>query len=229
MHGFLKLQWHERLFGRLPEWCGATEAGDHARWCFDPATIVIGSITLGEIATAVSIVSTVLTVTNTLSAGKAEQQAANSRAAALEHQAKQTEQAAGQERAASQRASSEQRRQARLVESQAIARAAASGAGVADPTVENILGEIGQEGEFRALSELFIGEERARGLETQAAGNVFEAAQQRTAGAVALSSSRTKAFAQGLAGGTNLVPLSSTRTGKTRIPKTTLSAGRGLR
>ncbi len=216
MHGFLKLQRHERLFGRLPDWCGATQTEDHARWCFDPATVVVGGITLGQIATAASIVGLGLQVTGTLAAGKAEKQAAEARAAALEHRAKQAKQAAGQERAASQRASGEQRRHARLVESQALARAAASGAGAADPTVENILGEIGAEGEFRALSELFIGEERARGLETQADINVFEAADQRRAGAFALSSSRTKAFGQTLRGAAKLVP------------KTTLGSGRGL-
>ncbi len=185
------------------------------------------AITLGDVAVGLG---TILQVSNTIQAGKAAQQAANARAQALEHQAKQAEQAAGQERAASQRASSEQRRQARLVESRALAVAAGSGAGAGDPTVENILGEIGAEGEFRALSELFIGEERARGLETQAGVNVFEAAEQRTAGAVALSASRGKAFGQLLVGGAKLAKPTTTETsGKTKIPKTTLSSGRGLR
>ncbi len=190
----------------------------------------MGAETLGIAFKVFTVASTALQVVGTLQAGKAEQQAANARAAALEHQAKQAEQAAGQERAASQRASIEQRRQAQLVESRALAVAAGSGAGAGDPTVENILGEIGAEGEFRALSELFIGEERARGLETQADINVFEAAQQRTAGAVALSASRGKAFGQLLVGGGKLVkPKPSETPKKTKTPKTTLSSGRGLR
>lgn len=41
MHGFLKLLQHERLTGSLPDWCGATEAEDYARWCFEPATIAV--------------------------------------------------------------------------------------------------------------------------------------------------------------------------------------------
>lgn len=44
MHGFLKLQHHERLFGRLPNWCGDTEAEDHARWCFEPTTLAIAGL-----------------------------------------------------------------------------------------------------------------------------------------------------------------------------------------
>ena len=77
---------------------------------------------------------------------------------------------------------SEQRRQGRLLSSRALAVAAASGAGAGDPTVENIIGDIGAEGEFRALSEMFIGEERARGLEMEADLRIFEAGQERIAG-----------------------------------------------
>ncbi len=182
---------------------------------------------------AFSVASTALQVTNTLQAGKAAQEAALARQAALEHQAKQARQNAGQERAASQRASKEQRRQAQLVESRALAVAAASGAGAADPTVENILGGIGAEGEFRALSELFIGEERARGLEFQADIKVFEGNQERRAGDIARRLSRTKAAGQVFGGGAKLLKSfkdeDEDEPKKRRTPKTTLSSGRGLR
>ena len=118
-------------------------------------------------------------------AGRAEARAAESRAQGLEHQAAQGRQAAGQERATAQRAAAEKRRQGRLLSSRALAVASASGAGAGDPTVENILGDIGAEGEFRALSELFIGEERALGLENQADLRIFEGAQERRGGQVA--------------------------------------------
>ena len=54
MHGFLKLDWHERLTGSLPEWCGDTVPEDHARWCFDPATIVLAIGTAISAASAIS-------------------------------------------------------------------------------------------------------------------------------------------------------------------------------
>ena len=113
-------------------------------------------------------------VSEPAAAGKAEQAAARARQQSLEHQAAQARQSAGQERAAAQRGAIEQRRKGRLLSSRALALAAASGAWAGDPTVENILADIGAEGEFRALTELFVGEERARNLEMQADLKIFE-------------------------------------------------------
>ena len=140
----------------------------------------------------ISLASTAMQAMQTSAAGKAEQQAANARATALNYQAAQARQAAGQERAAGQRNAMEQRRQARLVSSRALARAAASGGGTGG-TVETILGDIGAEGEFRALNELFIGEERARGREMQADARTFEAGDERRAGAIARGAANRKA------------------------------------
>ncbi len=184
--------------------------------CFDPVTIAL----------VLAVGGTVVGAANTLAAGKAEQEAANVRAQALEHQAAQARQAAGQERATSQRAAIEQRRQGRLLSSRALARAAASGAGAGDPTVENILGGIGAEGEFRALSELFIGEERARGLETQADLRIFESEQERRAGSAARRASRTKAFAQVLSGAAKVAGSDVFK--KKKTTETTGGSGQGL-
>lgn len=101
-------------------------------------------------------------------------------------EALQLEQAAGQERASSQRGAIEQRRQARIAQSRAVALAAASGGSSTDATVVNILGDIGAEGEYRALTELFEGSERAHGLE-------FDAALRRRSGDIELTSSRRAA------------------------------------
>lgn len=180
----------------------------------DPATI--GLILTG--------ISTAVQAASTLVAGKAEQAAGRARQQALEHQAAQARQIAGQERAASQRAAFEKRREGRLLSSRALARAAASGAGAGDPTVENILGDIGAEGEFRALTELFLGEERARNLETQAALKIFEGTLERRAGDVARRASRVTAFAQVLGGGAFI----ATELGKGKGSSATLSAGKGL-
>ncbi len=154
--------------------------------CFDPGTIAL----------AVGLGGTVVGAANTAAAGKAEgralqqagraeARAGEARALAREHEAAQGRQQAGQERASAQRSASEKRRQGRLLASRALAVAAASGAGAGDPTAEKIIGDIGAEGEFRALSEMFIGEERALGLETRADLLTFEAEQERIAGQVA--------------------------------------------
>jgi hypothetical protein len=99
--------------------------------------------------------------------GREQQSLANYEAAQADTNAK-------QERASAQRAAIEQRRKARLVQSRQQAVAAASGAGVSDPTVVDIMGDTEAEGEYRALTELYQGEERARGLEDQAATRRYE-------------------------------------------------------
>lgn len=95
----------------------------------------------------------------------------NSEAKELRSQATQLEANAGLERASSQRAASDERRQARLAASRGLAVAAASGGGVDDPTVVNTLARLEGEGEYRALTALYNGEETARGMEQQAAAN----------------------------------------------------------
>jgi hypothetical protein len=80
-------------------------------------------------------------------------------------QAAQQEQMAGQERAAAQRQAIEERRQARLANSRLQALAAGGGN---DPTVVKLASDITGEGELRALTSLYQGEERAAGRETAA-------------------------------------------------------------
>lgn len=93
---------------------------------------------------------------------------------ALKAEADQLDAQAGRERATSQRAAMEQRRQSRLLASRAIAVGAATG-GALDPTVLNIISRLEGEGEYRALSALYEGEEEAIGLENQAAARRREA------------------------------------------------------
>lgn len=92
---------------------------------------------------------------------------ANAQAGSLREEATQLDAMAVSERASAQREGVEQRRQARLLQSRALAVAAAQG-GASDPTVVNILANLAGEGEFRALSAMFEGEERARSKEMQA-------------------------------------------------------------
>jgi hypothetical protein len=108
-------------------------------------------------------------------------------------QALQLEQQAGQDRASSQRAAAEQRRSARYVQSRVQALAAASGAGATDPSVVDLIGDIGGEGEYGALSALYEGESAARGAE-------FGAKVARKQGSAIATSSYLKAGSTLLAG-----------------------------
>lgn len=92
---------------------------------------------------------------------------AHDQAKGLNREADQLDRQAGIERASSQRRAIEERRQARLVASRALAVGAATG-GALDPTVVNAISGIEGEGEYRALTALFEGEEAARGDEAQA-------------------------------------------------------------
>jgi hypothetical protein len=94
---------------------------------------------------------------------------ANAEAKEMRSEAAQLEAQAGLERASSQRQAIEERRQARLAASRGLAVAAASGASVDDPTVVNTLARIEGEGEYRALSALYNGDETADGMEAEAA------------------------------------------------------------
>lgn len=74
---------------------------------------------------------------------------------------------AKQEEAYSQRRAIEERRQADLVASRATAVAAKDGS-TTDPTVQRIVEDINTEGELRALTRLYEGDERARGMRSTA-------------------------------------------------------------
>lgn len=89
-------------------------------------------------------------------------------------QADQMEVQAGQELAASQRAAQEQRRQAAFVASRAVAVAGASGGGVTDPTVANLIGDIQGEGAYRSALKIYQGEDNARQLRMGADAKTFE-------------------------------------------------------
>lgn len=96
---------------------------------------------------------------------------ANSEAKALRSQANQLEAQAGLTRATSQREAMNDRRNAELVGSRGLALAAASGGGADDPTVVNMLADIAGEGEYRALTALYNGDQEALGMEAQAKAN----------------------------------------------------------
>ncbi len=132
---------------------------------------------------ALTAASTALQVGGSLSA-------ASSQAGQLRSEATQLDAMAGMDRASSQRTAYEQKRQARLLQSRALAVAGASGGSVSDPDVVNLMARLSGEGEFRALTALYEGEEQARSRELQAdarrkeAKNVKKAALVTAAGKV---------------------------------------------
>lgn len=101
--------------------------------------------------------------------------AASAQAKSLRGEATQLDAMAGTERATSQRSAAEQHRQARLLQSRALAVAASSGGGVSDPTVVNLLSKLSGEGAYRAATALYEGEESARSKEMQAEAKRTEA------------------------------------------------------
>ena len=144
---------------------------------------------MAEMMTFLPVVGTVLQVAGSVAGGINAKSAADSQAAQLDA-------AANTAQASSQRAASEQRRQARLGVSRALA---VAGGGAGDIGVQNLMADITGEGEYRALSALFEGNERATGMRDQANLKRWEGKQARTAGYIdgissALSGSGSSMF-----------------------------------
>lgn len=95
--------------------------------------------------------------------------AGRERKRSLDDQATQLRRNAQVRRAVSHREAADERQLSDLIQSKALAAAAASGAGVTNPNMVRILGDLDAEGEYRALSRLFAGENEAEGMEAEAA------------------------------------------------------------
>ena len=154
-----------------------------------------------EIALVVAAVAgTAMQVNAQKMAGKEAKRAADARAAALDHQAKQARQIAGQEVAASQRAAFAEKKKGEAVLSRLQAVSAASGAGAGDPTVVTLGGDIGEEAEFRQMAALYGGQSKAEQLENMARLKQFEGMESVRAGAAARRNANAAAFATGVQG-----------------------------
>ena len=108
------------------------------------------------------IVGTGLSAYGSYKKGREEKDALDAEAAILRKNA-------NRRRAISQREANDERRLFELIESKALAKAAASGGGVANVTVQKVLSDISAEGEYRALSRMAAGEMDAKNMETDAA------------------------------------------------------------
>lgn len=85
--------------------------------------------------------------------------------------------------AIAQREAMEERRQSDIVASRALAVAAASGGGVSDPTIVNLIARIKGEGAYRAAVAMYEGESRARQYRLAAASSRYGGAQAQLEGA----------------------------------------------
>lgn len=121
---------------------------------------------------------------------------------AAEFNAMELERQAGISIALAQRQAAEERRQGDIAASRALAVAAASGAGVSDPTIVRLLTSAKGEGAYRAEVALYEGEERARQLRIGATA-------ERLGGADALEEAMGRARAYNLRGWGSVVRLGS--------------------
>lgn len=143
------------------------------------------------IPTILSVIGGAVGIGGALKGAQASNAQAQIAATQSEYQAQQLDQQAGQTRASAQRTAIEQRRQAKIAQSNLQAK---TGGGSTDASILGLTGDIAGEGEYNALSALYEGEERARGLEMQASSARGQAGQYRSSGADALAAGNTKAM-----------------------------------
>ncbi len=159
-------------------------------------------ITLGFMA--LTAIGTGVSAMGTIASGKAAEQAGRQAQQAREFEALQQEQAAQESRAAAQRQAIDKRREGQLLLSRLQARAAASGGGADDPTVLDLGGGIAERGEYEALTEMYRGENRARGLEDSAVGSRMTGEALRAEGEAKKRASRLSAFGTLIGGATSM-------------------------
>lgn len=148
-----------------------------------------------------------LSVVSALGKNDAGNAAANNglqQQAAADFEAAQLRVNAGQATAAGQRAAEEQRRQGELVQSRAIALAAAGGGGVTDPGIVRLLAGNAGETAYRSAVALYEGEDKARSLNAQADSTAYSGVLAAQAGRDRQKASMTSAFGDLIKGGGSL-------------------------
>jgi hypothetical protein len=138
------------------------------------------------------------------SAGDAAALAGAQQQEAARYEAAQARINAGQAIAASQRTAQEQRRQGELVQSRAIALAAAGGGSTTDPGIIHLLASNAGETAYRSAVALYEGEDKARSLREMAKAKEYSGAQAAAAGRDQQSALKIGAFGDLLKGGASL-------------------------
>ena len=158
---------------------------------------------MAQAALAAMAVGTVLNAAGQVQSGQAARAAGIAQQQAADYQAQELTQQAGQTRAVAEQASINQRTNAAYVLSKVRANAAASGSAT-DPTAVDVAGQVGARGEYNALSEIYTGEEKARGLENQSALDIYTGQQEAEAGKYKQQAANLGALSSVLSGGGNL-------------------------
>lgn len=139
----------------------------------EAAGATIAGTTLAGTASTLLGTGAVVGAAGQLMAGAAAKESAD-------YRAEQLDMAATESRAASQRQAFERRRAAKLTLSSLQARAAAEGGDASNPGIIKLGGDIASRGEYQALSELYLGENRARGLTDEATASRISGSAART-------------------------------------------------
>lgn len=126
------------------------------------ATAAEAGITASGVATAASVAASAAGAAGAIQAGKQQKSAAEFNAAEMERSATES-------RAEASKRSRMRREELSRVQSRQRAVAAASGAGTDGEGYLDLIGDTAARGEEQALGELYIGEQKARGREGQAA------------------------------------------------------------
>lgn len=127
----------------------------------EAASATIAGTTLAGASATLSGTGAVVGAAGTLLAGAQAKEAADYRAEQLDMQATES-------RAAAQRQAYERRTAAKLTLSKLQANAAAFAGDATNPGIIKLEGDIASRGEYQALSEMYLGESRARGLTDEA-------------------------------------------------------------
>ncbi|MCX7147536.1 MAG: hypothetical protein NT042_15390 [Sulfuritalea sp.] len=121
--------------------------------------------------------------------------------AAAQYEAEQLRINAGQSIASAQRAAEEQRRQGMMIQSRAIALAAAGGGSVTDPGLVHLLAGNAGETAYRSAVALYEGEDKARTMRESATAAEYSGAAAAQAGADRQKAAMTLAFGDLIGGG----------------------------
>lgn len=173
--------------------------------------------------TVLQLGATVLNAGSQVAKGNAAKTVGNRRQALAEFEASQLEQSATESRGVGMRGQQSQQHQTALVASQALARAAASGAGASDPTVLSIIARTAGEGSYRAALQLYEGSAQARLDTLRAAGLRYQGDTSAADASVAAGQANMGALMAAITGGSKALDV-YTRTVPSS-PKTALSDG----
>ena len=120
------------------------------------------------ITATIAVVGTALGYSSSRKQAKTVEKQGQSQQRALNYEAEQLDVAAGQTLGVGQKSAAEVRRQGDITQSDLVAKVAASGGSVDDPSIMKIIGRNAAEVQYRSMMELYASEDEARTLNARA-------------------------------------------------------------